>query len=98
MENDLRLNKETLKLLSYLSLAAGLLAITVSLVSWFSKGSRDREHAEHLAIFFGLWVPGLFALSHRLSHAADEGAWGTEEQKGTVKEFASEFLEEVKAD
>ena len=72
IENKLPLSADTLKLLSSLSLAAGFLSIAVSLVSWFSKGSNHRDQAERWAIFVGLWVPSLFALSHRLSRAAEE--------------------------
>lgn len=97
MENNLSLNKETLKFLSNLSLAAGVLSIAVSLISWFSKRSRDRDHAERLAIFVGLWVPSFFALSHRLARAAEEGDWGDMEQEKGIKKLASDFLEEVSA-
>lgn len=96
MENNLSLDKETLKLLSNLALAAGFLSIAVSLISWFSKRNYNRDHAERRAIFFGLWVPSLFALSHRLARAADEGEWTalSEEKKG-IRQLASDFLEEV---
>ena len=95
MENNLSLNKETLKFLSNLALAAGFLSIAVSLINWFFKSSRNREHSERLAIFVGLWVPSLFALSHRLARAAEEGDWGTLEQKGGIRQLASDFLSEV---
>ena len=73
IENKLPLSKDTLQLLSSLSLAAGFLSIVASMVSWFSKGGAHRDEAERWAIFLGLWVPSLFALSHRLSRAAEEG-------------------------
>jgi hypothetical protein len=95
MENNLPLKKETLRWLSDLALAAGFLAIAVSLISWFSKGGRNRDHAERLAIFVGLWVPSLFALSHRLARAAEDAAWSAPEQKKGLKNLASELLEEV---
>jgi hypothetical protein len=95
MENNFSLNKETLKWLSDVSLVAGSLAIAVSLISWFSKSSRNRDHAERRAIFVGLWVPSLFALSHRLARAAEEGDWGAPEQKKGIRKLASDFLEEV---
>jgi hypothetical protein len=44
------------------------------MVSWFSKGGGPRDQAERWAIFLGLWVPSLFALSHRLARAAEEGS------------------------
>jgi hypothetical protein len=72
MNNPLPLNQGTLKLLSNLSLAAGFLSIVLSMVSWFSKGGGPRDQAERWAIFLGLWVPSLFALSHRLARAAEE--------------------------
>jgi hypothetical protein len=72
MNNTLPLNQGTLKLLSNLSLAAGFLSIVLSMVSWFSKGGGPRDQAERWAIFLGLWVPSLFALSHRLARAAEE--------------------------
>ncbi|MBW0000563.1 MAG: hypothetical protein JO015_15805 [Verrucomicrobia bacterium] len=70
--NNIPLNKETLKLASDLSLAAGFLSIAASIISWFSRRSEDRAHAERFGIFIGLWVPSLFALSHRLARAAAE--------------------------
>ena len=72
LENKLPLSKDALKLLSNVSLAAGFLSIVLSLVSWFSKGGGPRDQAERWAIFLGLWVPSLFALSHRLARAAEE--------------------------
>ena len=72
MDNNIPLSKETLKLLSDVALAAGFLSIAASILSWFSKKTADRNHAEHFGIFVGLWVPSLFALSHRLSRAAAE--------------------------
>lgn len=95
MENDFSLNKETLKFLSDLSLAAGFLSIAVSLISWFSKRNQNRDHAERLAIFVGLWVPSFFALSHRLARAAEDAGWGGLEQEKGIKQLASDFLEEV---
>jgi hypothetical protein len=95
MENNLSLNRETLKFLSNLSLAAGFLSIAISLISWFSKRGPNRDHAERLAIFVGLWVPSFFALSHRLARAAEEGAWDGLEQEQGIKKLASDFLEEV---
>jgi hypothetical protein len=95
MENNLPLKKETLKWLSDLALVAGFLSIAVSLISWFSKGSRDRGHAERLAIFVGLWVPSLFALSHRLARAAEEGVWDALDQQNGIRKLASDFLTEV---
>jgi hypothetical protein len=73
IENKLPFSKDTLQMLSSLSLAAGFLSIVASMVSWFSKGGNNRDEAERWAIFLGLWVPSLFALSHRLSRAAEEG-------------------------
>jgi hypothetical protein len=70
--NNIPLNKETLKLVSDISLAAGFLSIAASIISWFSKRAGDRAHAERFGIFVGLWVPSLFALSHRLARAAAE--------------------------
>jgi hypothetical protein len=72
IENKLPLSADALKLLSSLSLAAGFLSIVASMVSWFSKGGGPRDQAERWAIFLGLWVPSLFALSHRLARAAEE--------------------------
>jgi hypothetical protein len=72
MNTTLPLNQGTLKLLSNLSLAAGFLSIAASMRNWFSKGGDNRDRAERFAIFVGLWVPSLFALSHRLARAAEE--------------------------
>jgi hypothetical protein len=72
MNTTLPLNQGTLKLLSNLSLAAGFLSIAASMRNWFSKGGDHRDRAERFAIFVGLWVPSLFALSHRLARAAEE--------------------------
>jgi hypothetical protein len=74
MDNNTPINKGTLKLLSNTSLAAGFLSIAAAIISWFSKRGQDRAHAERFGIFVGLWVPSLFALSHRLSRAAAEQA------------------------
>ncbi len=74
MDNNIPLNKDTLKLLSDISLAAGFLSIAASIISWFSKRGTDRAHAERFGIFVGLWVPSFFALSHRLSRAAHEAS------------------------
>jgi hypothetical protein len=95
MENTLSLKKETLKWLSDLALAAGFLSIAVSLISWFSRGGRDRGHAERLAIFVGLWVPSFFALSHRLARAAEEGGWSALDQQTGIRKLASDFFTEV---
>ena len=95
MENNRPLRKETLKWLSDVALVAGFVSIAVSLISWFSKGSRDRAHAERLAIFVGLWVPSLFALSHRLARAAEEGDWEGLDQTTGLRKLATDFLEEV---
>jgi hypothetical protein len=72
MDSHIPLSPGTLKLLSTLSLMAGFLSIAASLLSWFSQGGENREHAERFGIFVGLWVPSFFALSHRLSRAAEE--------------------------
>jgi hypothetical protein len=72
MENSLPLSKETLKLLSEISLVAGFISILASIITWFSKQGDDPAHAERFGIFIGLWVPSFFALSHRLSRAAAE--------------------------
>jgi hypothetical protein len=72
MDTNTSVNKGTLKLLSNTSLAAGFLSIAASIITWFSKRGQDRAHAERFGIFVGLWVPSLFALSHRLSRAAAE--------------------------
>ena len=95
MANNIPLSKETLKLLSDLSLAAGFLSIIVSMISWFFKRGENRAQAERFAIFVGLWVPSLFALSHRLSRAADEGYWGAMLHQRGIRKVASDFLEEV---
>ena len=72
MENSLPLSKESLKLLSEISLAAGFISIAASIITWFSKSGDDPAHAERFGIFIGLWVPSFFALSHRLSRMAAE--------------------------
>jgi hypothetical protein len=66
------LSTDNLKLLSEVSLAAGLLSIAASIATWVSKKDQDRGHAERFGIFIGLWVPSLLILSNRLSRLAEE--------------------------
>jgi hypothetical protein len=66
------LNSENLKLISDVSLVAGLVSIVASIATWVSKKEQDRAHAERFGIFIGLWVPSLLILSNRLSRLAEE--------------------------
>ena len=67
-----QLSTGNLKLLSDVSLIAGLVSIAASIVTWGSNKDQDRAHAERFGIFIGLWVPSLLILSNRLSRLAEE--------------------------
>jgi len=67
-----KINKDSLKQLSDVSLVAGLISIVASIVTWVSRKEQDRAHAERFGIFIGLWVPSLLILSNRLSRLAEE--------------------------
>ena len=67
-----KINKDSLKQLSDVSLAAGLISIVASIATWVSRKDQDRAHAERFGIFIGLWVPSLLILSNRLSRLAEE--------------------------
>ena len=66
------LSTENLRLLSDVSLVAGLVSIVASIATWVSKKDQDRAHAERFGIFIGLWVPSLLILSNRLSRLSEE--------------------------
>ena len=67
-----KINKDSLKQLSDVSLVAGLISIVASIATWVSRKEQDRAHAERFGIFIGLWVPSLLILSNRLSRLAEE--------------------------
>ena len=67
-----KINKDSLKQLSDVSLVAGLISIVASIATWISRKEQDRAHAERFGIFIGLWVPSLLILSNRLSRLAEE--------------------------
>ena len=67
-----KINKDSLKQLSDVSLVAGLISIVASIATWVSRKDQDRAHAERFGIFIGLWVPSLLILSNRLSRVAEE--------------------------
>jgi len=67
-----KINKDSLKQLSDVSLVAGLISIVASIATWVSRKDQDRAHAERFGIFIGLWVPSLLILSNRLSRLAEE--------------------------
>ena len=69
-----KLNAESLRHLSGVSLVAGLVSIVASIATWVSTKDQDRAHAERFGIFIGLWVPSLLILSNRLSRLAEEQA------------------------
>ena len=66
------LDKGNLKMLSDVSLVAGLVSIAISIATWVSRKDQDRAHAERFGIFVGLWVPSFLILSNRLSRLAEE--------------------------
>jgi hypothetical protein len=65
------LDKNKLKLLSDVSLVAGLFSIAASIATWLSTKDHDRAHAERFGIFIGLWVPSFLILSQRLERLAE---------------------------
>ena len=67
-----QLSTGNLKLLSDVSLVAGLVSIAASIATWGSNKDQDRAHAERFGIFIGLWVPSLLILSNKLARLADE--------------------------
>ena len=67
-----KINKDSLKQLSDVSLVAGLISIVASIATWVSRKDQVRAHAERFGIFIGLWVPSLLILSNRLSRLAEE--------------------------
>ena len=66
------LNRENLRLLSDVCLYLGFLSIVASVVTWFTASRENQAYGERFGIFIGLWVPGFFILSNRLSRKADE--------------------------
>jgi hypothetical protein len=65
------LDKNKLKLLSHVSLVAGLFSIAASIATWHSTKDQYRAHAERFGIFIGLWVPSFLILSQRLARLAE---------------------------
>ena len=72
IQMNTQLSTGKLKLLSDVSLIAGLVSIAASIVTWGSNKDQDSAHAERFGIFIGLWVPSLLILSNRLSRLAEE--------------------------
>ena len=70
--DDYKPNKESMLILSDLSLALGFISIVASILAWFSRKSDDTAGAERTGIFIGLWVPSFFILSNRLARKAEE--------------------------
>lgn len=64
--------KESLYLLSDISLVLGFVSILGSILAWFSAKSTDPAKGERSGIFIGLWVPSFFILSNRLARKAEE--------------------------
>jgi hypothetical protein len=50
---------------------AGMGAVVGSVATWFFGGGAKADR-ERKAVFIGLWVPSLFALSSYLNRKADE--------------------------
>jgi hypothetical protein len=73
------IDKKTLKLMSHVSLMAGLFSIAASIATWLSTKNHDRAHAERFGIFIGLWVPTLLILSQRLARFAERPQRGSSE-------------------
>jgi hypothetical protein len=52
---------------------AGVISIGLSLAMWFFRRGGDRETAERLAIFVGLWPPTFMAVGKALEGYEHQG-------------------------
>ena len=57
---------KNLGITSGMAYTAGVVSILLSLVMWFFRRGGERETAERLAIFVGLWPPTLMAIGKAL--------------------------------
>ena len=69
------MDKNQLKLLSFLCLVLGFSSIVASIAIWYLTGGKTHEsiaHAERFGIFVGLWAPTFMILSNRFDRYAEQ--------------------------
>lgn len=68
------MDKNNLKLLSFLCLVFGFTSIAASIAIWYFTGGKTPElqaHSERFGIFVGLWAPTFMILSNRFDRYAE---------------------------
>ena len=68
------MDKNKLKMLSFLCLVLGFLSIAASIGIWYLAGGKTPElqaHSERFGIFVGLWAPTFMILSNRFDRYAE---------------------------
>lgn len=68
------MDKNKLKMLSFLCLVLGFLSIAASIGIWYLTGGKTPEfqaHSERFGIFVGLWAPTFMILSNRFDRYAE---------------------------
>jgi lipopolysaccharide export LptBFGC system permease protein LptF len=69
------MDKNQLKLLSFLCLMLGFSSIIASIAIWYLTGGKTIEsqaHGERFGIFVGLWAPTFMILSNRFDRYAEQ--------------------------
>lgn len=69
------MDKNQLKLLSFVCLMLGFSSIISSIAIWYLTGGKTPEslaHAERFGIFVGLWAPTFMILSNRFDRYAEQ--------------------------
>ena len=68
------MDKNKLKMLSFLCLVLGFLSIAASIGIWYLTGGKTPDlqaHGERFGIFVGLWAPTFMILSNRFDRYAE---------------------------
>ena len=68
------MDKNKLKMLSFLCLVLGFLSIAASIAIWYLTGGKTPDlqaHGERFGIFVGLWAPTFMILSNRFDRYAE---------------------------
>jgi len=69
------MDKNQLKLLSFVCLMLGFSSIIASIAIWYLTGGKTPEslaHSERFGIFVGLWAPTFMILSNRFDRYAEQ--------------------------